>query len=79
MSVSKAYLRHTKILFTNQTLKRATTPLKRNVPFRARHEPYCSQSLPFHSQNASYRAKSVQDNLYKNRPKTVKKANRTVQ
>lgn len=49
-----------------QTLNRATTPLKRTIPFYARKEPYHSQnesyrsqSEPYLSQKEPYRAKSV--------------------
>jgi hypothetical protein len=34
-----------------QTLKRASTPKKRTVPFHARNEPYCAESEPYRARN----------------------------
>lgn len=76
-----------------QTMKRATTPLKRTVQFRATNEPYCSknktyrsQSVPFRSQNEPYRSqnepyrvKSCKKICARPASKWTKKAYRTVQ
>ena len=40
-----------------QTLKRASTPQKRTVPFRARNEPYRARSVPYRARTVPYRAK----------------------